>query len=163
MLQLIAERLLGWLPAPLHRRMLRLAHQARLAWWGWRRPLVLGCRMLATNAAGQVLLVRHAYGSGKWMLPGGGIKPAEDPVLAARREFLEEISCLLLDARLITVIEEPLGGATNRVHVVRGHCEGEPRPDGREIVELGFFAPAALPLPLARGLEDLIPAWLALE
>jgi 8-oxo-dGTP pyrophosphatase MutT (NUDIX family) len=162
-LQLIFERLLGWLPAPWHRAVLRLAHKGRLAWWGWRRPLVLGCRMLASNAAGHVLLVRHSYGSGRWMLPGGGMKPAEDPVNAARREFHEEVSCLLLDARLITIIEEPLGGTTNRVHVVRGACEGLPRPDGREIVEVGFFSPAALPLPLSRGLEDLIPMWLGLE
>ena len=59
------------IPAPLHRAALVVAHQVRLRWWRIRKPLLLGCRVMAFDDQGRVLLIRHSYGSGRWMLPGG--------------------------------------------------------------------------------------------
>lgn len=153
--------MLRLIPAPLHRQALRVAHRLRLVWWRVRKPRLDGCRVLAFDAQDRVLLVRHAYGSGRWLLPGGGIKRGELPLLAARREFAEEAGCGLVQLRLLEVLEEPLSGAINRVHLVTGRIEGVPRPDGREIIALACFAATALPADLSPALELRIGAWIA--
>jgi 8-oxo-dGTP pyrophosphatase MutT (NUDIX family) len=160
MLLLIAERVLGLAPAPLHRMALRLAHKVRRRWWRLRKPAIQGCRALGLDPQGRVLLVRHSYGSGHWMPPGGGLKPGEDPLVAAAREFREEIGIELLAPRLVASTHDSLHGAGNVSHVVAGTCTGTPRPDGREIVEAQFFTPGAWPQPMGEGLKEQIMAWL---
>lgn len=150
------------IPPRLHRLALRAAHGLRIRWWRIRRPVVQGCRILAFDAEGRVLLIRHSYGSDKWTLPGGGLGRGEDPVAAGMREFAEETGCALIDARIFTVVEEPLFGATNRVHFITGTALGSPRPDGREVIALGFHAPDALPQPLAGRIAEGIDQWLAI-
>lgn len=152
--------MLRLIPPPLHRALLVQAHRLRVVWWRIRKPLLIGCRVLAFDAAGRVLLVRHSYGSGRWMLPGGGVARGEEPVAAALRELAEETGCALRDPREIAVIEEPLAGTTNRVHVITGQALGAPQGDGREIVEARFFAPGALPPDLARQLRANLADWI---
>jgi 8-oxo-dGTP pyrophosphatase MutT (NUDIX family) len=161
MLHLIAEAVLGLCPAPLHRFALRWAHRARVIWWRWRKPTLTACRVLAFNAEGQVLLVRHAYGSARWMPPGGGIKSGEDPLLAAAREFREELGCALIAPRLVAVTLDRFHGAGNKVYVVSGLCQGAPRPDQREIIEAGFFPPDALPHDTVATVAAQMPQWIA--
>lgn len=153
--------MLHLIPAPLHRGALRLAHAARLRWWRIRRPLLRGSRVLAFDAGGEVLLVRHSYGSGRWMLPGGGLSRREDPLEGARRECLEETGCALARACRFAVVEEPLSGAVNRVHLVTGVIAAPPRADGREIAEARCFAPGALPADLSPALEASLERWIA--
>lgn len=153
--------MLRLIPAPAHRAALRLAHRLRLVWWRVRRPSLNGCRVLAFDAQDRVLLVRHAYGSRRWMLPGGGLGRGEEPLAAALRELAEEVGCGLAGARLLEVLEEPLSGATNRVHVITGRIAGTPRPDGREIIELACFGAAALPTDLSPVLASRIDGWIA--
>ena len=126
-----------------------MAHLARLQLWKVRRPTLLGVRVLALDAQGRVLLVRHSYGSGNWMPPSGGLRPGESPLDTAVRELAEETGCVLADPLVALEIEERLHGARNRVHVVTGTTAGTPRADGREIVEAAFFALDALPWPRA--------------
>lgn len=157
----IAESILARLPARLHRWVLRGAHGLRKIWWRWRRPKLEGCRILALDETGRLLLVRHSYGSKAWMPPGGGIKRNEDPMLAALREFSEEIGCLLISPRVVDVALDRLHGTENKVHVVVGQCRGKPTPDRREIIEARFFAPDALPDDVQAGLREKLPGWLA--
>ncbi len=152
--------MLHLIPAPAHRAAFRLAHALRKLWWRLRKPHLSGCRIIARDPAGRVLLVRHSYGSGHWMLPGGGLKRGEDPLAAAAREFAVETGCELGDAGRIAVTTEPLAGTVNTVHVIAGTCTGAPRADGREIVEAEFFAPGDLPQSCARGLRAALPGWL---
>ncbi len=151
--------LLHHLPAPLHRAALRFAHALRCAWWRVTRPRIEGCRVIALNADGQVLLVRHTYGSPAWMPPGGGIGPGEDPVLAGAREFEEEIGCRLEGGAALTTTLDTLHGAGNLVHIITGTSHGMPRPDGREIAAAAYFALDALPPDLAPGLAARLPHW----
>jgi len=159
MFYLIAETILARLPAPLHRWVLRRAHGVRKAWWRLRRPQLEGCRILALDETGRVLLVRHSYGSRDWMPPGGGLKPGEDPIPAALREFSEEIGCHLLDPRVVDVTLDTLHGAGNTVHIVVGQCQGTPAPDLREIIEARFFALDDLPGDVHAGLAARLPGW----
>lgn len=141
----------------MHRALYRGAHFARQQLWKIRRPSVEGVRVLAFDAEGRVLLVRHSYGSRRWLPPGGGLRRGENPVLAGARELVEETGCTLVDGYLAAVSAEDLHGASNIVHVVVGTAVGDPVPDRREIVAARFFAPAALPENAPRELA----AWLA--
>lgn len=152
--------MLHLIPAPLHRAALRLAHGVRRRWWWLAQVKLNGCRILAFDDAGRILLIRHSYGSGNWMLPGGGIGRQEDPLAAALRELVEETGCRLDAARVFAVVEEPLYGTVNRVHLVSGLASGTPQGDGREVIELGFFALDALPWPLSPTLARGLPGWL---
>jgi 8-oxo-dGTP pyrophosphatase MutT (NUDIX family) len=160
-LQLIAERLLGLLPASWHRVALRRAHAVRVVWWRVRKPRIEACRVLALDTQGRVLLVRHAYGPPKWMPPGGGMKRGEQPIPAAMRELAEELGCTLAYPRITATAFDTLHGAGNVLHIVAGECVGTPAPDQREIIEAQFFAPDALPEDCARGLAQALPRWLA--
>jgi len=148
------------IPAPLHRTALRLAHALRRRWWRIARVRLEGCRIIARDAQGRVLLIRHSYGSGNWMLPGGGIGRREEPLAAARRELAEETALTLVEPRCLAVEEEPLYGTVNRVHLFTGEAQGEPRCDGREVIEARFFAPDSLPERLSPTLARQLPGWL---
>ncbi|HKT85807.1 MAG TPA: NUDIX domain-containing protein [Novosphingobium sp.] len=150
------------LPAPAHRLLYRLAHWGRRqVWKGWR-PTVSGVRVLALDGGTRVLMIRHSYGSGKWMLPGGGLRRSEDPVAAAMRELREETGCVLLNAREARVAAEDLHGARNIVHLVVGRLEGTPKSDQREIVAAGLFPLDNLPAPMPDKLAKALPQWLEL-
>ena len=140
--------MLHLIPAPLHRAAYRAAHRLRLVWWRLRKPRIRGCRILAFDAAGRVLLVRHSYGSSRWMLPAGGLGRIEDPVIGAVRELGEETGLRLEAAQLVMKLEEPLSGATNEIHLVTGLANGTLRADSREVVEAEFFTPGAWPEPM---------------
>lgn len=153
--------MLHLIPAPLHRAGLRLAHAVRQRWWRLARVRLNGCRVLAFDDTGRIMLIRHSYGSGDWMLPGGGIGRGEAPLVAALRELVEETGCTLDNARVLSVVEEPLHGTVNRVHVITGRANGTPRGDDREVIELAFFDPAALPANLSPALAGRMAEWLA--
>lgn len=93
------------------------------------------------------------------MPPGGGLNRGEDPLAAGLREFTEETGCVLTGARLLQFVEEDLQGASNRVNIVAGRFEGEPKADGREIVEVAVFPLNALPEWMPQGLAARIAEW----
>jgi 8-oxo-dGTP pyrophosphatase MutT (NUDIX family) len=143
-----------FIPALLHRWLLRGAHALRIAWWSVRRPLALGVSMIARDEAGRVLLIRQSYGSRAWNLPGGGIRASEEPAAAAAREFAEELGCPVTGLTLLTVRDEALHGACNRVHVFTGQLAGDPRPDEREVIAAQLFALDRLPPDLGRRARE---------
>src|SRR5690606_9795473 len=71
--------MLQLIPPPLHRLLYRLADRLRRQWWKVRRPTRNSVLVVAFDATGRVLLVRHSYGPPVWALPGGGIDRGENP------------------------------------------------------------------------------------
>lgn len=151
--------MLRLIPAPAHRLALRLAHRLRVVWWRWRKPALAGVRVIALDGDDRVLLVRHAYGSGKWMPAGGGLRRGEDPLAAALRELAEEAGCGLDRPWLLATREEPLAGTINRVHLVAGRITGTIRPDGREVIEARLFSAQALPADVPASFAAHLAGW----
>lgn len=149
------------LPASLHRQLYRLAHWSRRQVWKVWRPRLEGVRVLAFDTRGRILLIRHSYGSDKWMPPGGGLGRSEDPVAAAVRELHEETGCRLVGARELGVLAEDLHGADNVVHLVAGQAEGDPLADLREIIDVGFFPLDALPERMPAGIPEVLRKYAA--
>ena len=137
--------MLHLIPAPLHRALLRLAHRLRKHGRRLTKRPSRGVSVIATDAANRVFLVRHSYGSGRWSLPGGGLGRNEDPRACAEREIREELRCALANVTLAARFEETLHGAPHRAFVFTARFAGEPRADGREVIETGWFALDALP------------------
>jgi len=145
------------LPAPLHVAGLRLAHAVRLRWWRIAGRAVRGCRVLVLDGEDRVLLIRHSYGSGHWMLPGGGLSASEDPVAGGHRELAEELAIRLTASVLLGRTDDPL--SVHETHLVAGWSDDQPVPDGREIVAAGYFALHELPAPLSDTLAAHLPDW----
>jgi ADP-ribose pyrophosphatase YjhB (NUDIX family) len=148
--------MLHLIPAPLHRALYRLAHFTRKNWLQLRGGEVHGCTIIARDAQGRVLLVRHSYGSRAWAFPGGGMRKDEDVLAAAGRELAEELRCGLIDPVHLGTLDKTFHGARHIAHAVSGLAHGEPRPDMREVVEARFFAVDALP----DGCSRSVAVWL---
>lgn len=114
---------------------------------------------------GRVLLVRHAE-LGTWMTPGGAIEPAETPADAAVREDWEETGLEARLTRLAGVYGGPWfvvryeNGDETSYAMIAFEAElkaGSARPDGVEIVEVGFFAPSEITsLEMPRWMPEIL-------
>ncbi|WP_395650257.1 NUDIX domain-containing protein [Brevundimonas sp.] len=110
------------------------------------RGMTLGVRVVATDAEGRVMLVRHTYVAG-WWLPGGGVDRGETTQGAAVRELREETGLVAKTApRLISIHsnERFFRGDHVLVYGVEAWTAGERTSHG-EIAEIGWFHPDALP------------------
>jgi 8-oxo-dGTP diphosphatase len=123
----------------------RLGFALARRYWRLRRRPHEGA-LVAIDVGQALLLVRSSYRIA-WNFPGGGIRSAETPEAAARRELTEEIG-LTPDAAL-----RPAGdaqgiwdGRQERVHFFELRLKRLPRLqiDHREIVAAQLFSPDKL-------------------
>lgn len=128
------------------RRALELAHRGRRTLWRIFRPRTRGVKVLVFNDAGHVLLVRNTYGSTHhFALPGGGVRPWEQPHAAALREIREEVSLTLTGLTFISSYFSSGEGKRDTVHLFKAQTVEPPTADGIEIAEAAFFALNDLP------------------
>ncbi len=154
--------MLGLLPAPLHRRLYKIAYRVRHRFRRVVRLPIFGVNAIIRDQEERVLLVRHSYGPAACTLPGGGHSQREDPANAARREVREELSIEIENLELLATLKETLSGAPHTSSLFAGYAVGEPRPDGREIIAAEFFAREDLPVLLQRRIEVRLDLWYAL-
>lgn len=156
------ERLLHFLPAPVHRLACKAGYALRKAYLRQRGGTLSGCSIIARDGQGRVLLVRHSYGPNVWSFPGGGLRAGEDPHAGAIREFSEELGCALTQMTCLGQAQTAYHGALNISHVFTGLLAGqEPQPDGREIVEARFFALADIPDDCSRSAHNYLKIYAA--
>lgn len=126
--------------------------QYRLAryWWRLRRPVTRGARVILSNDAGHICLVRHSYGSG-WYLPGGGVKRGEVPEEAAHREVWEELRVEVDQLRLVGTYTSTAEAKRDTISVFLARARGCPARDGTEVAEWGWFGPTDLPAGTSPG------------
>jgi ADP-ribose pyrophosphatase YjhB (NUDIX family) len=86
------------------RRAYRAGYLVLRPWWFVTRPHTLGVKVVV-RCGEQVLVVRHTYARrDQWDLPGGFLRPGEDPERALRRELAEELGVDPVAVRAIGIV-----------------------------------------------------------
>jgi 8-oxo-dGTP pyrophosphatase MutT (NUDIX family) len=126
----------------------------------------------------EVLLVKRnpeqRFMGGAWVFPGGAVDPGEDHRVAGVREVEEEAGVVIGEpqslvefSRWITPEQVKIRFDT-RFYLAPAPAGAEPRPDGGETVDLGWFTPVGaleayereeimLVFPTIKTLEQLAP------
>ena len=126
----------------------------------------------------EVLLVKRnpaqRFMGGAWVFPGGAVDPDEDHRVAGVREVEEEAGVVIPEpaslvefSRWITPRQVKIRFDT-RFYLAPAPGDAEPRPDGGETVDLGWFTPRgaleayqreeiSLVFPTIKTLEQLAP------
>jgi ADP-ribose pyrophosphatase YjhB (NUDIX family) len=110
------------------------------------RGMTLGVRGVVLNEAGQVLLVEHTYVDG-WHLPGGGVELGETTEAALARELVEEAGVAVVGRPTLVTVHSNLGtfrGDHVLLYRVEAWTPCQATSRG-EILQVGWFAPEALP------------------
>lgn len=124
-----------------------------------RRPVV-GIVAVARRSDGQVLLIKRGD-TGTWALPGGTLEWGEAARHTLARELREEAGAeLLATGRLVGIYTRP--ERDQRMHAVSIVVEAEVADalsgpvNPLEIHDARFFAPDALPSPLAYTGDEMV-------
>ncbi|MBS1791162.1 MAG: NUDIX domain-containing protein [Acidobacteria bacterium] len=117
---------------------------------------------VVTDATGRVLLLEHRFRPGTgWGIPGGFIKPGEQPETAIRRELREEIG---LEVEQIEIAFVRALERYKQIEILfRCHPQGDVQSLSREICFAEWFALDALPQSLSRDQRMLIERALNLK
>jgi 8-oxo-dGTP pyrophosphatase MutT (NUDIX family) len=128
------------------RALVQLGYRMRRLLVGALRLRTSGVKVMLFNGAGELLLVRHAYVDRElFLLPGGGIGRHESPAAAAAREIEEELGIGVSGLAPVSVHFSGAEGKRDTVHLFKAKADGEPRPDGVEVVEARYFPLDRLP------------------
>lgn len=112
------------------------------------RAIRVGVAVLVKDGAGRLLLGRRAKdpNRGKWVIPGGGIKPGEGWQAAGEREVKEETGLTVAIVGAPDYVLEIIGEHEHRV-ILCVQVEGDrwASVPGSDLSEAMFFEPDSLP------------------
>lgn len=98
------------------------------------------------NAGGELVLIRNTYGaSDMFVLPGGGIKPFEQPAAAAKREIEEELGAVPLAIEFTSRHFSAAEGKRDEIYLFEAIITGPLKIDSSELAEATFAALDDLP------------------
>jgi 8-oxo-dGTP pyrophosphatase MutT (NUDIX family) len=144
------------LPVPFRRLGFRVAHRLLRVWWFVRRPQQHGVKCVLTDGE-KVLLVRHTYGKPEWDLPGGGLKRAEHPLDAARREMEEELGVRLDSWRDIGFVASSDYHRHDAIYCFQAELDGTPLTlEPAEIDAARWFSRSSLPADSGRYVKRIV-------
>jgi 8-oxo-dGTP diphosphatase len=144
-----------------HRLLARLWHAltGRMQWrvlWLAHSKFMVGVTGIVRDDDGRILLLRHRLwpAGQQWGLPGGYAQAGETFQDTVAREVREETGLTVEVGDLVRL----RSGYRLRVEVVyeAKHTGGELRLSALEILEAGWFAPAALPAGVLESHQALI-------
>lgn len=126
--------------------LIQLAYRAQRYFWKLFKPRTRGVKIMLFNDEGEILLIRNSYGaSDLFVLPGGGVRPWERPIDAAKREVQEELGSAAEALAPVSKHFTSAEGKRDTIYLFEGKLTQTPRPDGLELAEARFFALNALP------------------
>jgi 8-oxo-dGTP pyrophosphatase MutT (NUDIX family) len=147
---------LPFLPVPLRRLGYRTAYLGLLVYWFIRRPRLRGVKCVITDRD-RVLLVVHTYGPREWDLPGGGLKRAEPPLSAARREMHEELGIRIDNWKAIGEVFARMHHRSGNLHCFQAELRDPPiTMEQGELATVRWFPRQALPSNLARYVRPIL-------
>lgn len=114
----------------------------------WILPLrVRAVKAILRSEDGRVLLCRHSYGPGDWMLPGGLVRRSESLVDGVRREIAEELGISVASAEwsLLGVFDDRIGLTRQRLGLLTATVPVGGLSPNHEIAEARFFDPSRAP------------------
>ena len=128
------------------KRALGLLYRIQRHIWKLLRPRTRGVKVMLFTHHRELILIRNSYGrSDLFVLPGGGIRPFEQPEAAARREVSEELACELLDLALVSTHFSKAEGKRDTVYLFQASTDATPASDGKEVDEVRAFPLDQLP------------------
>jgi 8-oxo-dGTP pyrophosphatase MutT (NUDIX family) len=115
-----------------------------------------GVKCVVSNGD-RILLVRHTYGSRDWDLPGGAMKRDEEPLVAARREMLEELGIERAEWSKLGEVRKNVDHRRDTVHCFRAELASpEVELNLAEISLAEWFDRDRLPGKLAPYVESVL-------
>jgi ADP-ribose pyrophosphatase len=109
----------------------------------------MGAAAIITNAAGEILLVKHSYGKNNWDLPGGKSEVKESVQETAAREVLEETGLQVEIGALTGIYYDPAYDMHHFVFIAAIQGDQLPVPSSPEILECRYCAIDDLPRPIS--------------
>ena len=103
----------------IYRWLGRLVYLGLYFYW---QLILIGSRrvyVVFIDSRGRLLLVKNWLGTGRWHLPGGGCRPRESFLSAARREIREEIAVDLADLSLKHLVDKRYRGRRCAIYSCR--------------------------------------------
>jgi 8-oxo-dGTP pyrophosphatase MutT (NUDIX family) len=125
--------------------LLRLAHELRTLAQRLSQRHTIGVKGAIFNSSGEVLLVRHRYGSQSWMFPGGGVRKGEAPAVALQREVFEELRLVLPEPILVGFYTTYQQKTSGTVYLFKCTMVDELIRTNYELKEAAYFAMTNLP------------------
>ncbi len=127
----------------------RVAHRLLRWYWFLCRPKTKGVRCLIRHTD-KFLLIRHAYGSDVWTLPGGGVRRKESLEDAVRRELYEEVGLRIQDPLYIGSYTSDAEYKQDTVHCFHADVPNvDIQVTSPEVVQAEWFTEIDLPSPRA--------------
>lgn len=141
----------------------RLIHLVYRTHWFFTRPRSSGAKVIV-KSEGKYLLVRMSYHPDRWSLTGGGTEGDENGEETARREAREEVGLEFGPLLYVGAVNLPYHESKDdTVTVFFTELSGTPElcPDGKEIIEAGWFTREEFPTlsPNAQTYFELYDRW----